>query len=411
MREISTQIHLFGKHIATMYDDNGRIYLEQVNAGAHFASPISISKDISQIETTKLPEGVAGFIHDALPGEYGDNVMEKFYLRHEGREPRVIDKLLFIGDRSLGALSFRPESQRDDTEHTLQLRELFDMSKEIKEGVVSATSDYLMIAAHSVAGGARSKAVVGVNLQNKQIYLGHRHGSLPDDFMRAIVKYDDTPEQKHSEYTKLEYIYSILAKESGINMSDTYLMQDNGRLHFVTKRFDHTDTERYHIHSLAGLLHSDYKIPRSLGYDDLFRTAIALGAKKDIPQLFKQMIFNYMFVNQDDHSKNFSFMMGESGEWRATPAYDLTFAKGKKLTVEHQLKLNGKNMSTATLEDFAAIAKRYKIGNELFAKTVEKMDDLREKMLPELLVKHGIGEDKKKLVLSSVRERTMGGVL
>ena len=79
MKENSTQIHLFGKHIATMYDDNGRIYLEQVNAGAHFASPISISKDIPQIETTKLPEGVAGFIHDALPGEYGDNVMEKFY--------------------------------------------------------------------------------------------------------------------------------------------------------------------------------------------------------------------------------------------------------------------------------------------------------------------------------------------
>ncbi len=411
MQEKSARIYLFGEHIATLYDDDGRIYLKQVDFGAHFASPISIDKDIAEIETTRLPEGVAGFIHDALPGDYGDAVMEAFYLKHEGREPRTLDKLLFIGDRSLGALSFKPETQRDDTEHTLQLRELFDESKKIKEGIVSATSDYLMIAAHSVAGGARSKAVVGVNLESKQIYLGHRHGSLPDGFMRAIIKYDDTPDQKHSEYTKLEYLYSLLAKEAGIPMSETYLMEDNDRLHFVTKRFDHTDTERYHLHSLAGLLHSDYKIPRSLDYDDLFRSANALGARKDIPQLFRQMIFNYMFVNQDDHSKNFSFMMDKNWDWHAALAYDLTFAKGKKMTVEHQLKLDGKNMSTATLDDVGAMAKRYRIDTELLANMIEEMDDLRKRMLPELLREYAIGEEKKKLVLSSVQERTFGGVL
>ncbi len=411
MQEKSARIYLFDKHIATLYDDKGRIYLKQVDGGAHFASPISIDKDIAEIETTRLPEGVAGFIHDALPGDYGDTVMEAFYLKHEGREPRILDKLLFIGDRSLGALSFKPEAQRDDTEHTLQLRELFDESKKIQEGIVSATSDYLMIAAHSVAGGARSKAVVGVDLESKQIYLGHRHGKLPDGFMRAIIKYDDTPEQKHSEYTKLEYLYSLLAKEADIPMSQTYLMEDNGRLHFVTKRFDHIDTKRYHIHSLAGLLHSDYKIPRSLDYDDLFRAANALGTRKDIPQLFRQMIFNYMFVNQDDHSKNFSFMMDKNGEWSVTPAYDLTFAKGKKMTVEHQLKLDGKNMSAATLDDVVAIAKRHGVSMELLANMIDKMNDLRKTMLPELLKEYAIGDEKKKFLLSNVQKRTFGGAL
>ena len=411
MQKNGVRIYLFDTHIGTMYDDNGRIYLVQHDSGAHFASPISIDKEIAQMETTSLPEGVAGFIHDALPGDYGDRVMEKFYLSHEGSEPRVIDKLLFIGDRSLGALSFQPETQREDAEHTLQLRELYDESKRIKEGKVSATSDYLMIAAHSVAGGARSKAVVGVNPESKEIYLGHRHGALPEGFFRAIVKYDDTPEQKHSEYTKLEYIYSLLAKEAGISMSQTRLMEDNGRVHFVTERFDHTDTERFHVHSLAGLLHADYKIPRSLDYDDLFRTAIALGARKDIPQLFRQMLFNYMLVNQDDHAKNFSFMMDKEGSWHATPAYDLTFAKGKGLTVEHQLKLDGKLMSEAILDDFASMAKRYRIDNTLLAEMIETIDALRSTMLPELLKAYSIGEEKAKFILSSVEKRRFGGIL
>jgi len=396
-----------------MFEDAGRIYLEQTDGGAHFASPLSLQKEMKQMETTAITatDGVAGFIHDALPGDYGNDIMDKFFESRKRAIPTISDRLLFIGDRALGALSFEPIEKRDEIDEIMGMRHLFEQSKALQEGKITASIDHFIVAAHSVAGGARSKALVGVNLESKEIYIGHKHANVPEGFIRALVKYDETEQRRHSIYTKLEYIYAQLAKTVGMEMSRCELLETDGRFHFVTERFDHVGDNRYHIHSLAGLLQSDYRIPRSLDYDHLFTVATALNARPSHRQLFLQMLFNYMFINQDDHAKNFSFMMDRDGVWSVTPAYDLTYANGARNTTEHQLLLNGKRMSTATLEDFLSLASRHGISLETVIKDIEKMAEIRESLLPKLLKEFEIEQIKQDAIMTNVTERTFQGAL
>lgn len=396
-----------------MYERGGRVYIEQKEGGAYFASPLSIEKDKKEFETTGIPgfETVPGFIHDTLPGDYGNEIMDNFFKKTRGSLPGVAERLLFIGDRALGAITYSPATYDGGEDYYAQLRDLYVQGKEIREGRTAALHEHLVAAAHSIAGGARAKAVVGINIQSKEIFIGHRHGALPDGFKHAIVKYDDSPEQKHSVYTKLEYIYALLAKKAGIPMAETHLLESEGRLHFVTERFDRKEGGRLHMHSLGGLMHTDYHIPRLLDYDDLLRVALRLGAGKDRKQLFTQMMFNYLFVNQDDHVKNFSFLMNEKGVWQASPAYDITFARGVKQTVEHQMLCNAKPMSEIDLNDVVALAKRHGLDAGFIQNTLETLADLRERDLPLLMKEHGIIGDKYDDVMQAITGRTLKGAL
>jgi serine/threonine-protein kinase HipA len=195
-------------------------------------------------------------------------------------------------------------------------------------------------------------------------------------------------------------------------MADCYLVQTDDKHHFVTKRFDiEPSGKRYHVHSLAGLLHLDYNIPRTIGYEDLLRTAVKLGALGSLKQLFLQMLFNYMFVNQDDHSRNFSFMCDSDFKYKATPAYDLTFAKGEKQTVEHQLSLYGKALSKIDIDDITTLATEFSIDLEFVATSLEKMKNLRDKDLPQLLKDYEVKPTKQKQIIEHVSKRTLQGAL
>ncbi len=411
-------VFLFHKHIANMYQDGDRVYLKQIDDLCHKASPIMISKDMQEIETSHLTflEKVAGFISDSLPGSFGQEVLQNFFLQTKDKYPTVSDKLLFIGSRGLGALRFEPSLENDDAmQETLELKEMFEKAKELKKG-----GDYhplhnaFLVSAHSFAGGARSKAVCAINLDTQVVYLGDRNKPLKDGFIHAIVKYDDTAggDENRSTYSKIEYVYHLLARKSGIEMMDCYLLETDGKHHFVTKRFDRDDeNKKHHVHSLAGLLHVDYNIARAIGYEDLLRTAVKLGALSSIKQLFLQMLFNYMFVNQDDHSRNFSFMCDESFRWRATPAYDITFAKGEKQTVEHQLSLYGKALSHVGIEEITQLATEFSIELEFVADALELMKELRDNELPTLLQEYQVSKLKQKQLLSEVNKRDLQGAL
>lgn len=151
------------------------------------------------------------------------------------------DRLLFIADRALGALSFAPLVQRSEyIDETVSLKEIYEISKNLEKGIVAnASIDNFAVAVHSAAGGARAEAVVGINLETKDILMGHNHGELPEGFIRSIVKYDDDEKAKKSIYSKLEYIYSVIAKKAGITMTRCELIStEDGRSHFVTERFD-----------------------------------------------------------------------------------------------------------------------------------------------------------------------------
>lgn len=409
-------ILLFDQAIAKMYEEGNNVWLKQHETKAHKASPISISKD-EIIDTSSLvfQDRVAGFISDAMPGSFGKKIQDEYFLKYLGRSrASVSDRLLFIADRALGALSFAPPTQRSEyIDETVSLKEMYEISKNLEKGIVTnASIDNFAVAAHSAAGGARAKAVVGINLETKDILMGHNHGALPEGFIRSIVKYDDDEKAKKSVYSKLEYIYSVIAKKSGLNMTRCELIStEDGRSHFVTERFDNINGERHHVHSLAGLLHVDFNYPMQTDYEDMFRVALALGATGSINQLFKQMIFNYMLVNQDDHSRNFSFMMSPAGIWSATPAYDLTYANGEKQTSEHQLSFRGKPLSSIHINDIFQSASNFNINNDEIIKFISQLSALRESELPMMMKEYDLPQTKYASVMSSVSVRTFGGAL
>jgi serine/threonine-protein kinase HipA len=401
-----------------MYQDDDRVYLRQVDEMCYKVSPLMLSPNLKEVETTSLVhlKKVAGFISDSLPGSFGDEILNNFFLKNNNKYPTISDKLLFIGSKGLGAISYEPSLENDNTfKETIELKSMFEKAKELKKGgEYHSLQNAFLVSVHSFVGGARSKAVGAINLENKIVFLGDRSKPLKDGLMHAIIKYDDTAndDENKSTYSKLEFIYHLLAKQSGIEMMDCHLINDNGKHHFVTKRFDiEKSGKRYHIHSFAGLLHHDYNIPRTVGYEDLLRTAVKLGATSSLEQLFLQMLFNYMFVNQDDHSRNFSFMCDVDFQWKATPAYDITFAKGKKQTVEHQLSLYGKPLSTINLDDVASLATEFSIDLEFVARSLEKMKKLKEQELPKLLKEYGVDKTKQKQVLNEVEKRNLQGAL
>jgi len=411
-------LYLFDKHIADIYQVDDRVYLRQFEKGAYLASPLSIPEDITDIETTSLlfQERVAGFVSDSLPGSFGHEILDSFFAQNSsGEKPSIIDKLLFIGNQGLGALEFRPQYNFDkSTEKTLALKELYEEIKAFKRGHdFHSLHSAFLVSAHSFVGGARSKAVAAINLGTNEVYLGDRNKTLPKGFIPTIIKYDDTQhgDENKSTYSKLEYVYYLLAKESGLIMMDCTLLKSDDKYHFVTKRFDIQDGKKKHVHSLAGLLHVDYNIPRTLGYEDLLRVAVKLGATGSLKQLFLQMLFNYMFVNQDDHARNFSFMCDERYVWECTPAYDITFAKGIKQTREHQLTLYGKALSQITLQDLVKLATEFSIEVEFVSDAIMMMKELREKRLEGLMQEYKISKTKQEEVLKAVLQRDFKGEL
>ncbi len=416
MQKIS--IYIFDQHIADMYQDGDRVYLKQVDDMCHKVSPLILNSHQKEIDTTNLVhlERVAGFISDSLPGNFGNEILNNFFLINSNKYPTVSDELLFIGDRGLGAISYEPSMEKEnDFEQTVELKSMFEKVKELKKGGdYHSLQDAFLISAHSFVGGARSKAVGAINLETKEVFLGDKTKPLKEGFIHAIIKYDDTAndDETRSTYSKVEYIYYLLAKKSGLNMMDCYLAETDGKHHFVTKRFDiEPSGKRYHVHSLAGLLHLDYNIPRTIGYEDLLRTAVKLGALGSLKQLFLQMLFNYMFVNQDDHSRNFSFMCDRDFKYTATPAYDLTFAKGEKQTVEHQLSLYGKPLSQIDIDDITALATEFSIELEFVAETLERLKKLRDTELPLLLNEYGVSELKQNQILFETQQRDLQGAL
>ena len=416
--KIKVSIFLFDEHIADMYQDGDRVYLKTLSNNTHKASPLNISSGLYERETTHLTflDRVAGFISDSLPGNFGNEILDNFFNDTRGRYPTVSDKLLFIGNKGLGAITFQPSIEEDSyPDDTIELRDMFEEAKRLKKGgEYHAIHNSFLVSAHSFVGGARSKAVGAINLKNNMVFLGDRTKPLGKDYIHAIIKYDDTAEgdENKSTYSKVEYIYYLLAKECGINMSFCTLVESKGKHHFITKRFDIENSgKKYHVHSLAGLLEVDYNIPRELGYEDLLRTAVKLEALDSLDQLMLQMLFNYMFVNQDDHTRNFSFMCDKDFKWKATPAYDLTFAKGKKQTVEHQLSLYAKPLSLIDVEDVVKLVDEFSIELEFVVNAIKKMKKLREDKLPQLLKEYDVDNKKAKQIIEETYKRDFEGAI
>ncbi len=287
---------------------------------------------------------IFGLFDDSLPDGWGLLLMDRF-LRKQGIEVgklSVLDRLAFLGKSTMGALTYEPAIQHEKNDRPISLQFLAEQSRQIVEGHSIDILPLLMRTGGS-PGGARPKVLVGVNKDS--IISGE--DDLPEGYEHWIVKFNSKNDFQDSG--RVEYAYSLMAKDAGITMPETRLFKtDSGDQFFGIKRFDRNENQRFHVHTFGNLIHSNFKIPQC-DYDTFLKVVIDLTKNhQDLIRGFRQMVFNVMANNRDDHVKNFAFMMDKNQEWTLTPAYDLMYAEGPG--GEHAMDLSGEGISPGRQE-------------------------------------------------------------
>jgi len=295
-------------------------------------------------------EGLYGLFADSLPDGWGRLLLDRHFLKQGIRYEKItpLDRLGYIGDYGMGALSYEPVIESiEHSDKALELDALASASLEILEGSQEDIIETLLSLGGSSAG-ARPKAVIQLDVKDRTIIHGAQ--SLRSGFEHYLVKFPSSLDSK--DIGVIEYIYARMAEDAGIETSNVALLEGSRGRYFATKRFDRIGDDRVHIHSVAGLTHSNFRFP-VLDYDDLL--ILALHLTRDINEqlkIFRLAVFNLYAHNRDDHAKNFSFLLDENHNWKLSPAYDLTFSygpgeehsttylgEGRAPTKEHLIKL------------------------------------------------------------------------
>ncbi|WP_026944990.1 type II toxin-antitoxin system HipA family toxin [Algoriphagus marincola] len=333
-------------------------------------------------------KGLPGLLADMLPDKYGNQLINAWLVQN-GRPTdslNPVELLCFIGKRGVGALEIKPSLRTEVSKSTsleldslvsiankiLNTRESFqtDLSQEEEE----AMADILKIG--TSAGGARAKAVIAFNPKTGEVKSGQV--KAPNGFTYWLIKFDGVTDSQFGAsvgYGRVEMAYYLMAKEAGIEMNESRLLEENGRAHFMTKRFDRTDSgEKIHMQSLCGMRHFDFNQVGVYSYEQVFETMRMLRLSyPEAEQLFIRMVFNVLARNCDDHTKNFAFLMDQSGKWKLSPAYDICHAyrPGSLWVSSQSLQVNGKREGI-TDSDFLEIARKMNI-----KKPDEKIDQVR----------------------------------
>lgn len=318
-------------------------------------------------------------LSDSMPDDFG-NIMMKIWLKQRELsygDINPVDRLTYVGLRGMGALEYLPEANHGiSKDSNIDVGELVEVAKKVledKQGTSysdldkGSLTDILRIG--TSVGGARAKALIAIKRDVQQNIEEIRPGDIiqPEGYTYWLLKIDGANEQTLGESEgmgKIEYAYYLMAKMAGIVMSESSLHEENGRFHFLTKRFDRTDDgKKIHMQTLGALAGIDYKVPKASSYETLFRVMKRLRLPHDqYEQQYRRMLFNVMARNHDDHVKNFSFLMNEEGHWKISPAYDLTFSHkpGGTWTDVHQSSINGK-YDNFTKQDLLVFAKSFGI--------------------------------------------------
>ena len=331
---------------------------------------------LARNETLDTFKGLPGLLADALPDKYGNRLIST-WLAQQGRTENSmnpVEKLCFIGTRGMGALEFEPATIKTSTRNfSLEFDGLVELAKKMlheREGFLThlskdeekAMMEILKIG--TSAGGARPKAVIAYNRKTGEIKSGQ--GSVPKGFEHWLLKLDGVSGEQFGEssgWGRVEYAYYLMAKDCKIEISECRLLEENGRAHFMTKRFDRDGNIKHHTQSLCGMQHYDFNDMYGYSYEQVFQTMRLLHLTyPEAEQMFRRMIFNVLATNFDDHTKNFSFILKKDDRWRLAPAYDLCFSfdPTNHWVNKQTLSINGKRLEI-TKEDLMTIAKNNNI--------------------------------------------------
>jgi serine/threonine-protein kinase HipA len=321
--------------------------------------------------------GLPGLLADSLPDRFGNALIDA-WLARQGRTPEsfhAVERLCYTGTRGMGGLEFAPALGPKPTRATrIEIDELVKLASEILtergglKGDLSgprqrkALRDILRVG--TSAGGARAKAVIAWNRETNEVRSGQI--AAGDGFDYWLLKFDGVTGNRDKEledpkgYGAIEYAYYLMAGAAGIEMSECRLLEENGRRHFMTRRFDRlAGGEKLHMQSLGALGHFDFNQPGAYAYEQAFLTIRQLELPmRATEEQFRRMVFNIVARNQDDHVKNIAFLMDKEGRWSLAPAFDMSYSfnPSGSFTATHQMTMNGKR-DGFTMEDFRVCAK------------------------------------------------------
>lgn len=330
--------------------------------------------------------GLPGLLADALPDAYGKALLDRWLATIGRTFANPVERLCYQGKRSMGALEFEPaqdtflekgakieiDSLVEVAREALNQKSKLDanLSQDRKEALVN------IIKVGTSAGGQRAKAVIAYNEKTQEVRSGQI--DAPEGFEHWLLKLDGVTNQELGDpkfYGLIEYAYYLMAKDAGIDMMPCKILSENGRSHFMTKRFDRIGgKEKLHMQTLCGLAHYDYRMLRAYSYEQAFQVMRQLRLPyHQAEEMFRRMVFNVVARNQDDHTKNISFLMDKTGKWRLSPAYDMSWSYNPegKWTSQHQMSINNK-WANFTMDDFLTVASAMSIKapREMIEKTI-----------------------------------------
>jgi serine/threonine-protein kinase HipA len=380
------EVRLWGKSIgAVSWDEKmGLAYFEYapdfVRSGIEVA-PLTMPLSKRIYSFPALPRetfhGLPGLLADSLPDDFG-NALINVWLANQGRSPESfnpVERLCYTGIRGMGALEYLPsqgpftgQSESVDVKALVELASKILTKRNALQGSFDPelSEDSLMdiLRVGTSAGGARAKAIIAWNQKTNEVRSGQVKAGK--GFSYWLLKFDGVFGNRDKEledpagYGLIEHAYYHMAKKAGIDMEESRLLKENGRSHFMTRRFDRTGSgQKIHMQSFCAMEHFDFKKAGAHSYEQALRTIRKLGMPMvTIEEQFRRMAFNIIGRNQDDHVKNIAFLMDKSGNWSLSPAFDMTYSYNPQgdWTSRHQMSLNGKR-DDFTIEDFKACAK------------------------------------------------------
>ena len=396
------EVRLWGKTIGAVALQDGEDVASFEYDAAFAQSGIEVAPIVMPLSRRvyRFPElshptfhGLPGLLADSLPDKYG-NALIDVWLASQGRQPdsfNAIERLCYTGERGMGALEFAPAigPTAKQTTH-IEVGKLVELASEIlthrnnlqasfaTKGKEDALRDILRVG--TSAGGARAKAVIAWNPKTNEARSGQVKAGKGFEYW--LLKFDGVSGNKDKEledpkgYGVIEYAYYLMALACGIDMNECRLFKENGRSHFMARRFDRLATgEKLHMQSLSALAHYDFNMAGAYSYEQAFLVMRQLQLPMQaIEQQFRRMAFNIAARNQDDHVKNIAFLMNKSGEWSLSPAFDMTYSfnPAGAWTASHQMTMNGKR-DHFTMEDFNACAKTASMKRGRAAKIVAEV--------------------------------------
>lgn len=378
-------VYIWGEHAGTIaWDENRQAgsfeYAESFRSKGLDLAPLTMPLQNQQV--WQFPSlnhdtflGMPGLLADALPDAFGKALLDR-WLASIGRTfANPVERLCYQGNRSMGALEFVPaqdnyleKSTALEVDSLVQVaREVLNTKAELNTSFDNDTKEAIanIIRVGTSAGGQRAKAVIAYNDATKEVRSGQI--AAPEGFTHWLLKLDGVTnanlgDPKH--FGQIEYVYHLMAREAGIDMMECRLLEENGRAHFMTRRFDRTDhAQKVHMQTLCGIAHFDYKILHAYSYEQAFQVMRRLRLSyQQAEEMYRRMVFNVIARNQDDHTKNISFLMNQEGKWRLSPAYDISWCYNPQgaWTSKHQMSVNGK-WDNITVQDMLDVAKNVNI--------------------------------------------------